>query len=343
MSGQPAMAGLHPTPDTGVLALQMGGPATLAEVRPFLRRMLSDPAVVALPGPLRVPLAFAVSWARAPRVRRQYEAIGGGSPITRLSLAQAARLEEALNAAGHPMPVLLGQRHARPTVREAVAQAWGMGIARLVLLPLYPQFSETTTGSALREVGRVARKVAPEMRLHPVRDYADHPAYARAVAETVREALDALSDEGRSNARVLFSAHGLPVRYVSRGDPYPERVAASVRAVVARVGEQMPRFTVCYQSRVGPARWLGPSTREALEQAAREGASAVVLVPISFVSDHLETLYEMDILYREEARALGIREVVRARSLNDSRSFASALAQIVVASLATGPDSSLRF
>lgn len=337
------MAGLHPTPDTGVLVLQMGGPATLADVRPFLRRMLSDRAVVALPGAFRIPLAFLVSWTRARRVRRQYEAIGGGSPITRISLAQAARLEEALNAAGHSMPVLLGQRHAAPTIREAVDRARGMGIARLVLLPLYPQFSETTTGSALREAGRFLKKVAPGMRLRAVRDYADHPAYARAVADTVREALDGLSEEGRSKARVLFSAHGLPVRYVSRGDPYPDRVAATVRAVVARVGERMPGFTVCYQSRVGPVRWLGPSTREALGQAAREGVSAVVLVPISFVSDHLETLFEMDIQYREEARLLGIREVVRARSLNDSRAFASALAQIVVSSLASGPDSSLGF
>ncbi len=343
MSGQPAMADLHPTPDTGVLALQMGGPATLAEVRPFLRRMLSDRAVVALPGAVRVPLAHLVSWTRARRVRRQYEAIGGGSPITRISLAQAARLEEALHAAGHPMPVLLGQRYASPTIPEAVARARGMGIARLVLLPLYPQFSETTTGSALREAGRCVEAVAPGMRLRAVRDFADHPAYARVVADTVREALDGLSEEGRSNARVLFSAHGLPVRYVSRGDPYPDRVAATVRAVVGRVGERMPGFTVCYQSRVGPVRWLGPSTREALGRAAREGVSAVVLVPISFVSDHLETLFEMDILYREEARALGIREVVRARSLNDSRTFASALAQIVVSSLASAPDSPLGF
>ncbi len=317
--------------------MQMGGPTTLAEVRPFLRRMLSDPAVVGIPGAVRVPLALIVSWTRARRVRLQYEAIGGGSPITRISLAQAARLEEALVAAGHPMPALLGQRYAEPTIREAVLRAREMGISRLVLLPLYPQYSETTTGSAVREARRVIARVAPGMRLWVVRDYADHPAYASAMAETVRDALDALSEEARSKARVLFSAHGLPVRYVERGDPYPERVAATVRAVMARIGDTVPQFTICYQSRVGPVRWLGPSTREAIEQAAREGASAVVLVPVSFVSDHLETLYEMDVQYRQEAHALGLREFVRARSLNDSRAFASALAQIVVASLASAP------
>lgn len=333
------MAGLQAAPDTGVLLIQMGGPASLAEVRPFLRRILSDSAVVALPSFLRNPLALLVSWTRAPCVKRQYAAIGGGSPITRITMAQAAGLEEALALAGHPMPVLVGQRYSTPTIRDALERARGMGLSRLVILPLYPQFSETTTGSAWREAVRVRSMVAPGMRLHLVRDHADHPGYVRAVAATVREAMSVLSEEGRSKARVLFSAHGLPVRYVERGDPYPDRVVASVRAVVARLDDEMPDFAICYQSRLGPARWLGPSTREALKHAARDGVTGVVLVPISFVSDHLETLYEMDILLRKEALTLGIREVVRARSLNASKAYMATLAQIVISSLTSSFES----
>jgi len=327
-----AIAEVLPTPDTGVLVLQMGGPATLHEVRPFIRRMLSDPAIVPMPAVFRVPLAALVSWLRSRRVRRHYEAIGGGSPITRISLMQAARLEEALLAAGRPMPVLLGQRYTAPTIGQAFRRAVELGLRRLIVLPLYPQYSGTTTGSAFAEVRRVARREAPGTALEFIEDYADHPGYARAVAETIREALQKVSPGARARTRVLFSAHGLPVRMVGRGDPYPARVQATVEAVLAQMGpREVEDHRVCFQSRVGPVRWIEPDTRHAIREAARDGVPALVLVPISFVSDHLETLYELDIQYREEAIALGVREFVRAASLNDSRAFAGALAQVVLA------------
>jgi len=330
MSDGLALASAMTTPDTGVLVLQMGGPRDLSEVRPFIRRMLSDPAVVALPAALRLPLAVLVSVLRARNVRRQYRVIGGGSPIADISQVQAARVGEALIRAGRPMPVLLGMRYSRPYIPDAVATAVGMGLKTLVALPLYPQYSETTTGSALAETRRAIARVRADVRLVEVRDYADHPPYVAALTATVAEALSRLTLPGRRAARVLFSAHGLPERYVRAGDPYPGRIADTVRAVAAALGGRLPPHAVCYQSRLGPVRWIGPSTRDALREAAAGGARAVVMVPVAFVSDHLETLHEMDIVYRDLAASLGIAEFVRANALNDSRQLGEALADVVL-------------
>lgn len=333
MSSESAAASVISTPDTGVLVLQMGGPVSTRLVRRFLYRMLSDRAIMAMPGVFRIPLAGLIALTRAPRVRRQYDLIGGGSPIVDTSLKQAAALEEALLQAGRPLPVALGNRYATPDIGEAVGKLASMGLKRLIVLPLYPQYSETTTGSAFREVHRAVASLAPGLELLEVRDYPDHPGYAAAMAETLQEALETLSLRSRRNARILFSAHGLPVRYVEAGDPYPQRVAATVEAVLGSMAGQVPEHVTCFQSRVGPVEWLAPGTEDSLREAATDGVEAVVLVPVTFVSDHLETLYEMDILYRDMAGDLGIGEFVRARALNESSAFIGALAEIVLASL----------
>lgn len=322
-----------PHQDTGVLLLQMGGPATLKDVRRFLFRMLSDPAILAMPGPIRLPLAGLIALLRAPKVRKQYGSIGGGSPIVRTSLRQASALAEALEAAGHPLPVVLGNRYVPPTIREAVRTLADRGVKRLLALPLYPQYSETTTGSAFREVRKAIRSQAREMELLEIRDYADHSGYAAAVAETLNQALGTLSPEDLANARILFSAHGLPVRYVEAGDPYPERVAASVDAVLSAAGTAVPDHATCFQSRVGPVEWLSPSTEDSLAESAQKGVTSVIMVPISFVSDHLETLYEMDRLYRDLAARSGIGKFVRVPALNESRTFINALTGIVLTRL----------
>ena len=334
MADNLAVALAPPSPDTAVVILQVGGPPTLRDVRGFIYRMLSDRAILAMPAWLRVPLATFIAWTRAPRVRRQYARIGGGSPIRAITEQQAAGVEEALLRLGRQMPVVLGMRYSEPPIRAAVARAHGMGVRRLVALPLYPQYSATTTASAFAELERAVARLAPGTEIVHIRDWADDPGYIRAVAATVEDALDGLSDAGRKDPLVLFSAHGLPQRYVDRGDPYPERVAATVRAVEGYLGSRLPRRAVCFQSRVGPVKWLEPSTEHALRDAAASGATAVVLVPIAFVSDHLETLYEMDIEYRELAKNLGIPEFARAAALNDSNPLSSALAAIVVRTLA---------
>lgn len=334
MQGEPAFSSIQPTPDTGVLLLQLGGPTTSEEVRPFIRKMLSDPAIVEMPALLRIPLAHLISFIRAPRVRKQYKAIGGGSPITRIGFAQAARLAEALNALGRSMPVLLGQRYTPPLIPEALRQASQMGLSRLVVVPLYPHFSFTTTGSALREVEHTVPKIGIKVLI--IKDYADNSSFISALADNIRDALSSLSGPNRKEVCVIFSAHSLPMRYVESGDPYPERITATVHRVMARLGGGHFEFKVSYQSKIGPVRWLGPSTQDAIREAAREGKKAVVIVPVSFVSDHIETLYEIDILYRNLAYELGIPEFVRVKSFNDSRTFATAMAQIVVRALEEG-------
>lgn len=321
------------TPDTGVLLLQLGGPSSLAEVRPFIYRMLCDPAVVSLPKVLRVPLAAMISALRARKVRGQYEAIGGRSPITEITKRQGALLEEVLLQSGLNMPVLIGQRHSPPFINEALREAKGMGLRRLLVLPLFPQYSKTTTGSAFEEV----RRHGEGMDLWFIYDYADHPRYISALSETVLDALSKVSLKGRKACRVLFSAHGLPLRYVEKGDPYPQQVAKTVEAVVRHLGGLVEDFAISYQSKVGPIRWLEPSTSMAIRQAGEDGVKALVLVPVAFVSDHIETLYEMDILYRREAEEAHIPEFVRAPALNDSKTFIKALAEIVEARLKTGP------
>jgi len=327
-----ALAVTTTSPDTAVLVLQSGGPDTTRHVRRFIRRMLSDRAILAMPGAVRIPLAAAIALFRAPRVGRQYARIGGGSPIRKHTEAQAARLEEALLRLGHALPVLVGMRYSDPSIEAAVERVRRMGgIRELVLLPLFPQYSGTTTGSAFAAVERAARDV-PGLRLVPIPDWADERRYAEAVAGTIDTALSRLTLRGRRRPVVLFSAHGLPVRYVEDGDPYPDRVAATVRAVEEAMGDAMPRHSVCYQSRLGPVKWLEPNTHDAILAAAAEGASAVVLVPIAFVCDHLETLYEMDVEYRAVAEGAGV-EFARAPALNDSAELATALAAVVVRAL----------
>jgi len=320
---------------TGVLLLQMGGPASQEAVRPFLRRMLSDPAILAMPAAVRVPLATMISVFRAPRSRRQYAAIGGGSPIGAITDAQARALEAALERAGRPMPVRVGMRYTDPSIADGLAALADAGADRVVVLPLYPQWSETTTGSSFLEVRRVlARMAAPPLATF-VDDWPDDPGYVAAVARTVREALAEVPGDLRPRTRILCSAHGLPVRYVEAGDPYPERVARTVAALAAALGPHAPAIRTCFQSRLGPVRWLEPSTAQAIAQAAADGVAALVVVPIAFVSDHLETLFEIDREYREAALHAGIAVFARARSLNDAPDFAQALADRVLR--AAGP------
>ena len=332
MDDSTATAISNPSPDTAVLLLQLGGPGSVHQVRTFIRRMLSDPAVVALPWPVRLPLAALVAFGRAPVVKRQYKVIGGGSPIRRITEAQAARLQEALLRLGHGMPVLLGMRHSEPSFLTALAQVKAMGgVKTLVLLPLFPHFSRTTTGSLLDAVRGEANGVL-DLTLVPILDWAEETGYVKAVVRTIEDALSRLSEGGRRDPVVLFSAHGLPESHVRRGDPYPKRVMATIKAVEVLMGSTLPRHAVCYQSRLGPLRWLGPSTKEAILSAAQSGASAVILVPISFVCDHLETLYEMDVVLRAVATRAGL-ECVRAPCMNDSLDLAQALATMVVKTL----------
>lgn len=322
-----------PPTDTAVLLLQMGGPATLPDVRPFLVNLLSDPAILAMPAFVRVPLARFIARRRAPRVQEQYRRIGGGSPIGPTTDAQARALEAALAAAGTPLPVRVAMRYVPPRADAALREFAEAGVRRIVLLPLYPQASRTTTGSSVSEAREQAARLCPGAEVRVVEDWADHPGYVAALAASVRRGLDRVPGALRDRTRLLWSAHGLPQKYVERGDRYPERVAATVAATTALLGDGVPPGSTCWQSRVGPVKWLEPSTDAAIRQAAAEGAKALVVVPVAFVSDHLETLYELDVEYRHVAREAGIEAFVRVPALNDDPALAAALADLVQGAL----------
>jgi ferrochelatase len=304
----------------GVLLLNLGGPDSQEAVKPFLYSLFSDREIIKLgPSPIfQKPIAWLISTLRAGKTRKAYSLIGGGSPILPITRSQADALERELASHGE-FRVYVGMKYWHPFVEDAIKQANADGVKGLVVLSLYPQYSAATTGSAegaLKEI----------MRHYPIRYYCvppwyDHPLYIEALADTVSKALQACP-----GAEVLFSAHSLPAKLIAEGDPYANQTIATIKAV----GKKLDiRWHLSYQSKSGPVRWLEPSTDDTLRRLAAEGVRDVVVVPISFVSDHIETLYEIDILYKGMAEGLGLR-LHRAGSLNTHPLFISALKDLVL-------------
>lgn len=313
----------------GVVALNLGGPGSLDEVEPFLRHLFSDPDVIQLGWArfLQPTLARLVSRRRAPLSREAYAQIGGRSPIREESTAQAAAVAAELGRRGLPARPYVAMSCWHPFADEAVAAARADGIGRLVALPLYPHYSRSTTGSAFRALDRAVAGTGTE--LARVERYPDAPGYLEALCDRIRTALESLPAEARETAPVLFSAHGLPESYIRRGDPYLDDVRITTAAVTRRLGLGA-RARLCFQSRVGPQRWLGPSTEEALDDVADAGNTAVVVCPVAFTGEHIETLQEIDILYRARAEARGIRHFARARAVGCHPGFVAALADLAL-------------
>ncbi|WP_214321259.1 ferrochelatase [Nonomuraea sediminis] len=309
---------------TGVVLMNMGGPWTLDDVRPFLRALFAD--LDMLPAkPLLSPLLIR---ARLGRVTRQYAAIGGGSPLRHWTERQAAAMVAELDRISPgtaPHRAYLAFRYAEPRSDTALQAMRADGVRRAVAFPQYPHYSVTTTGSSLADlwqaVGRNGLEDAFDWTV--IDRWPTHPAYVEALAEAVAEGLD-----GDPDTHVLFSAHSLPVRTVEQGDPYPLEIRATVRAVMARLAVPNPH-SLAYQSRVGPLRWLRPSTIETVQHLARRKAKRVLVVPVAFTCDHIETLSEIDIELAEIARQAGLAELRRSPALNDRPSFTRALARIV--------------
>lgn len=325
-------------PDVGVVLLNLGGPESLPEVEPFLVRLFSDREIIELPlGALAQPLfARLVALVRGPAVRANYARIGGGSPQIRLTRAQGRALEERLNReASGRFRVKLAFRYWGPSTEEALAALQEAGISRVVTLTLYPHYSQATTGSSENELRRVL--AAPRFRgasfsVSSVSSYAIHPLYLEALADSVRRGLDAFPEAVRPRVVLLFSAHALPQRFVDRGDPYVHEIEATRRGVLARL-RNGHRHVLGYQSRTGPVKWTGPGTDAVLDDLAREGIREVLVVPLSFVSDHIETLYEVDMLFAERAAKAGITDYRRTEALNTHPLFIEALARLVEAKM----------
>jgi ferrochelatase len=311
---------------TAVFLMNLGGPRSLDEVKPYLRDLFGDPLVISAPfGPFRPLFARLISHLRAPSSAEKYQLIGGRSPLVEGTEAQARALQAAL---GTDFTVHLAMRCGHPSTGEGIRDALAAGAEQAISLPLYPQFANATTTSSLREMRRLWPREKP---LFEICSYPDHPRYLEASAATLRDAIAQVKPENRDRLLVVFSAHGLPMSHVKKGDPYPREVEASARGTAERAG--VKEFQVTYQSRVGPARWLGPDTSQWLEENAR--GRAVVTHPIAFVSEHLETLYDMDILAADAARKGGAIEYHRAAAVGVHPEFTGALADLVRSTLAS--------
>jgi ferrochelatase len=329
---------------TGLVLLNLGGPATPAEVGPFLHRLFADPEIIPLPfqrwlGPLLVRL-------RRRHVEANYAAIGG-SPILRWTRVQAAGLVARLDArapGSAPHKAYIAFRYAPPFSEEALRQMQADGVRRAVAFTQYPQFSCATTGSSLNELWRAVDRLGLAGRFEwSVLDrWPTHPGFITALAASVRAGLAQLPAAERAGALLLFSAHSLPLRVIDRGDPYPQEMGATVQAVMARLGFSH-EYLLSYQSAAGPVRWLGPSTAAVLRQLGRQGRRAVVVAAPAFTSDHIETLSEIDRDYAALARQAGLRYFARAPALNGAQVFQQALADLAAAHLAGGPRASRQY
>jgi len=318
----------HPPPSTAILLINLGGPDSLDSVRPFLCNLFSDPDIMGQNRLLLKPLAWFISRKRAPAVQKYYTLIGGKSPLLELTRQQGDALSKALASHGR-FEIFVAMRYWHPLIEEVVKEILMSHARQVIVLPLYPHYSATTTGSSLNEFNRVWQRLgADKIKVNPIREWYDHPAYIRAMCDTIQQCVDSHKLDIES-ARIVFSAHGIPLKFIEQGDPYAQQIERSVELIAGELGLR-ENYHLCYQSRVGPLKWLGPSTEELLKELAAKKVRDVVLVPISFVSDHVETLYEMDILYREKAVEYGISNFYRAPALNNSPFLIEALKELVL-------------
>jgi len=322
--------------ENNVLLLNLGGPETLPDVQPFLYKLFSDPEIIRIKNPaIRHLLAWFISRAREKKSRDMYRQIGGGSPLRGITESQAAALETALTARGNRARVYVGMLCGKPSIDEAFDNITADGARRLNLLPLFPQYSGTTTGACFRYIRTLAsrKKLSEKIEIFCVESWYENPLYINAVTDMVIAGLGRFPENERHGVHILFSAHSLPERYVRQGDPYLDQTRRCVSLINNRLKERLNYgvdYSLAFQSRVGPVRWLQPSTESVLRTLARRGVRRVLTVPVSFVSDHIETLYELDIAYRKLAAELGVTEFQRAESLNVHPEFIAALADIAL-------------
>lgn len=315
----------------GVVLLNLGGPDSLDAVEPFLYNLFCDPDIIDFPGSFlfRKGLAKLISSKRHPRIQEQYKQIGGKSPLKDHTLRQAALLEERLNEQ-FPAKVYAAMRYWKPSTEETLDGIKSDGIERVILLPLYPQYSKATTESSVKEWDKQLRLRGDKLQLDTtlIESYYDHPRYIDAFVERINEGLERFPAERRSGVHILFSAHGTPMKLVKQGDPYSGHIKTTVE-MIKTLGGFSHDNSLCYQSKVGPMKWLTPSTPDTIKELAEKGVKDMLVVPVAFASDHLETLYEVGIEFRHMAVTAGVGQFEVTEGLNDSPIFIDALAQLV--------------
>jgi ferrochelatase len=306
-----------------IILFNLGGPDSLDAVQPFLRNLFGDPAILRLPSLVRRPLAGFLARRRAPKARAIYAKIGGSSPIVGQTEAQARALEAALGKGSggeHDWRGYVCMRYWHPMTAAVVRSVERFAPDRIVLLPLYPQFSTTTTASSVKAWNDAATFKVPTTSIE---SYPAEPGFIAASAELV---MQGLAEVGPHRKRLLFSAHGLPERVIKSGDPYQAEVEQTAQAIANAIG--VDDWSVCYQSRVGPLKWIGPSTEDEIRRAGSDGTS-IVLYPLSFVSEHSETLVELDIDYRHLAQQARVPRYVRVPTVGTHPLFIGGLARLV--------------
>ncbi len=332
-------------PPTGIVMLNLGGPRNLDEVKPFLMELFADREIIQLPA--QSTLGPFIAGRRTKSVQKNYSDIGGGSPLEHWTRLQGdgmcARLDE-LSPETAPHRAYIAFRYSEPSSEAALRQMAEDGVTRAVAFTQYPQFSCATTGSSLNELWRAARRLGLQKQFEwsVIDRWPADPRFIEAMAQTVRDGLERFSAEERDDLLILFSAHSLPMSIINRGDAYPLEVGTTVHLVMERVGMQYEHL-LSYQSSVGPVPWIGPSTESVIEQLGAKKRRRVLVVPIAFTSDHIETLHELDIEYGELAHEVGITKYVRAPALNDSPLFLDALAGIVHQHLGSGQACSAQY
>lgn len=317
----------------GVLLFNLGGPEKLTDVKPFLYRLFSDPQIVRVKWtPLRKALAYTIATLRRKTSEGYYRQIGGGSPLKRLTEEQARALALEFEARGAEVETFVGMCTWHPFLEEAAQQIENSGIETLVILPLFPQYSVTTTGSGF-SILRAFMGTDPWFKKLDVRwvsSWADHPVYIDAFVKSIQRELTRFPNPDQ--VEILFSAHSIPESYVRNGDPYLDQTRITMERIMDRLGRRHS-YRLSFQSKIGPVKWLEPFTSDVIEQFGREHMHDVLVVPISFVSEHIETLYELDILYKKVAEKAGIKRFRRVPALNSDPEFIRALADIVETAL----------
>ena len=318
----------------GVLLLNLGGPDEIEDVRPFLFNLFSDPEIIRLPFSwLQSPLAWLISTLRSKKSQENYRQIGGGSPLRHITQAQAQALQEQLQTKGQDARIYIGMRYWHPFTEEAIARIKRDAIEQLVILPLYPQFSISTSGSSFRLLEKLWKEDPTLNRIEytVIPSWYNQPGYLQAMAQLITQELDQFPNPDQ--VHLFFSAHGVPVSYVTEaGDPYQQEIEDCTALIMQTLNRPNPH-TLAYQSRVGPVEWLKPYTEEALKELGAQGVENLLVVPISFVSEHIETLQEIDIEYRELAEESGIHNFQRIPALNTHPLFIDSLATLVVEAL----------
>jgi protoporphyrin/coproporphyrin ferrochelatase len=326
----------------GIVLFQLGGPDSLEAVQPFLLNLFLDPDIIPM-GPLgflRGPLARLIAKRRSVPVRGKYAEIGGRSPIGTLTDRQRGALVEALSGEIDPVAVV-AMRYWHPLTEQAAAALRAAGpLDEVVLLPLYPHFSYATTLSSLKEWRRVYGPPDPKLPERTVGQFFDHPLYIQALVQRIGSVLRQFADSSR--IQLIFSAHGLPMSLVEKGDPYPGQVETTVRLVCEDGRKQFPAWPVnhllCYQSRVGPAKWLQPSLTGTIERHGTQGVKEMLVVPISFVTEHIETLHEINIEARADAKKVGVEMFRMMPAVGDSPLFVAALKDLVLRAVGLAPE-----